>query len=108
MTNLEALIAELEPYTVSSNTALRSLEKAGLVYSATATATDTTNETALATATVDCLSKLLVLGGESEGGFSQSYTDALKRRIRQICDLYGLDVTALTLNPSVDNASNRW
>jgi len=105
MTNLEALIAEIEPYTVSQNTAIRALVKADLVYSDTTSSDD---DTAIATATVDCLSKLLVLGSESEGGFSQVYTDALKRRIRQICDQYSLDVTGFALNPSIDNASNRW
>ena len=105
MTILEALYAEVDPYTPNRNTAIRALDKVGLTYTADATSDD---DTLIATATVDILQKMLVLGSESEGGFSQSYTDGVKARIRQICDQYGLDVTDYITFPSVDNRSYRW
>lgn len=109
MTNLEALKAEIEPFTTGANTYLRALEKVGLTSSGTATATDTSNETLLATAAVDVLSKLLVLSSESEGGFSQGYsTDAIKRRIKQLIDQYDLDASLLSMSPGVNNATSRW
>lgn len=106
MTNLEVLLAEVDPFSPNRNTAIRALEKVGLTHSETA---NVDNDADIATAAVDILTKMLVITSESEGGLSQGYsTDAIKMRIRQLCNQYGLDASSYLRSPGVTNASNRW
>ena len=106
MTNLEALLAEVDPFSPNRNTAIRALDKVGLTYT---DATTDEDETDIATAAVDILSKMLVLTSESEGGLSQGYSaDAIRARIRQLCDQYDLDASSYISQPSVRDGSTRW
>lgn len=106
MTNLEALLAEVDPFSPAQNTAIRALSKVGLTYTDEVTDDD---EADIAAAAADVLSKMLVITSESEGGLSMGYnTAAVKLRIRQICDQYGLDASIYLITPVVQDRSNRW
>lgn len=106
MTILEALLAECDPFTPSRNLAIRALTKQELAYTDTAASDD---DTLIATAAVDILSRMLVVTSESEGGFSQSYDKAaLRNRIQQLCAQYDIDPSAYTIGPAIYNASTRW
>ncbi len=106
MTILEALYAEVDPFSPSRNLAIRALEKVELTYTDTA---DSDDDTLIATAAVDVLSRMLVVTSESEGGFSQSYDKAaIRSRIQQLCSQYGIDASAYVTGPAIYNSSTRW
>ncbi|MCL4482178.1 MAG: hypothetical protein M1445_06110 [Bacteroidetes bacterium] len=104
MTNLEALKAEIEPYTLSKAALEKSLVDVGLTGSA-----NYTDEMSVAKAVVKSLSKLVVLAKESEGKFSQDYAaGTLEKRILGICSKFGFDASEFVPVSSVSDGSNRW
>lgn len=104
MTNLEALLAECEPFTISNRVAQKALADAGLLaeegYS---------NKASVAKASVFALSRFLALRSEGEGAFSQSFDlEGLKSRIRRLCELSGLDASSFIVQTTIKDGSKFW
>jgi hypothetical protein len=104
MTNLEAILAEVEPYTPSRLTIEKALKDAKLNQ-----ADEYTDPKAVAIAAVKALQKMVVLSSEGESDFSQGYkTENLEKRIRLICKEYGLDASIYIDSSSISDGSNYW
>ena len=105
MTNIDALTAELHPFTVDGIVIEKSLLDNGLTgmdtYSAILTGV-------IATCAVKILTDLLSLASESEGGFSQSYDkNGLEQKINSIVKNNGLN-SGLFVGATVQNKSDMW
>ncbi len=109
ITILEALMAELEPYTAAQVVCKKALIDAGL--------DDFTNDTPytpdckkyVAKAAVNVLKKFLPLSSDSVGKSSQSFNiEGLKRRIKDLCAEAGLEADEILEIPTITDASNRW
>lgn len=107
ITLLEALMAEIEPYTAASVVCTKALNDAGCD---DVNAPYTTEcKTAVTIAAVYVLKKFVVLSGESVGKSSQSYNvEQLKRRIRELCNDANLDADGFLGVPSVSDGSMYW
>jgi len=104
MTNLEALLAECEPYTVSSKQAEKALVDAGLTPEE-----DYSSKASIAKAAVQIIAGFLSLSSESEGGFSQNYdTETLKIKIRTLCITAGLDASRFVSQSMISDGSKLW
>ncbi len=104
MTNLEALRAECEPYTVAQNIAEKALADAGLV-----PGDDYSSVSLIAKSAVNVLSRFLSLSNESEGGFTQGYNrEGLKERLKTLCKTAGLDPSGFVQSITIQDGSNRW
>ena len=104
MTNLEALIAECEPFTVSNRVAEKSLADTGLLSNDTYT-----SKIGIAKATVLALSRFLSLKSESEGSFSQSFDiEGLKARIKSLCSTAGIDASNFISQKTISDGSKFW
>ena len=104
MTNLEAIQAEIDPFTLSRGALSKALADVGLV-----PITEYNNAKLIARATVKALSKLTVLAKESEGKFSQDYNPgAVEKRISLICLEFGFDASEFVISSSISDGSNRW
>lgn len=104
MNNLEALIAECEPFTVSNRVAEKALADTGLVPNA-----EYTSNSGIAKATVLALSRFLSLKSESEGAFSQSFDiEGLKERIKSLCITAGIDASNFMKQNSISDGSKYW
>ena len=89
MTNLDALMAEVEPYTVSPIAYTKRLTDKGITPSAEYTPDNKKN---IALCAIAILVSLLPLASDNTGRASQSYSrEGLKDRIKAICDENGLD-----------------
>ena len=90
MTNLEALIAEVEPYTVSPLTYSKKLADRSITEDAAYTPE---NKVEIAKCAISILVALLPLASDSTGRASQSYNkEGLEDRIKALCEENGLDV----------------
>lgn len=106
LSNLEALIAEIEPYTLSGGALRKALQDAGVDEGADYTPTD---KRGVAVAAVNCLKKLTVLSSDSLGKSSQGYNvDNLKSRIKALCKENGLDVTEFDEVSEISDGSMYW
>ncbi|MGE9616709.1 MAG: DUF6706 family protein [Solitalea-like symbiont of Acarus siro] len=103
MTNLEALLAEVEPYTPGSLTLEKALIDVGLDMQE-----NYKDEKLIALAALKALAKMMVLGSESESKFSQAYNDKLEQRILLICNKYGFEANGYIVQSSLCNGSNHW
>lgn len=104
MNNLEALMAECEPFTISSRVANKALVDTGL-----SAIEDYSNKVEIAKAAVVALSRFLTLKSEGEGAFSQSFdSDGLKARIKNLCAIGGLNASEYLNQVTVSDGSNRW
>lgn len=104
MNNLEALMAECEPFTISNRVARKALADAGL-----SAEVDYTSSRSIAKAAVLALSRFLALKSEGEGAFSQSFDiDGLKARITSLCATAGLDASNYLTQIRISDGSNRW
>lgn len=104
MINLEALIAECEPYTVAYNVAGKALADVGLVPES-----EYDSVALIAKAAVLVLSRFLALSSESEGGFSQGFNrEGLKERIKTLCKTAGINPSGFVQSITVQDGSNRW
>ena len=84
MTNLEALLGEVEPYTVSQYTSAKKLMDAGLEVSGTYTSEA---KQTIAQCAVSVLVAMLPLSSDRTGKSSQSYSrEGLEDRIKALCD----------------------
>lgn len=89
MTNLEALIAEVEPYTVSPLAYSKKLADSEISESATYTPA---LKRKIAICAIQILVSLLPLSSDGTGRSSQSYNrEGLEKRIAALCDENGID-----------------
>ncbi|MBQ7143214.1 MAG: hypothetical protein IJR84_09205 [Bacteroidaceae bacterium] len=99
MTNLEALIAEVEPYTVSPFTYSKKLADGGINESADYTSE---NKREIAKCAISILIALLPLSSDSTGRASQSYNrEGLEDRIKALCAENDLDAGEYIEEPTV-------
>lgn len=99
MTNLEALIAELEPYTASPLAYSKRLADHGVVESDTYIADNKRN---IGLAALDLLVAMLPLSSDSTGRSSQGYSlEGLEKRIKRLCEELGLDPAEFIPEPQV-------
>lgn len=109
VTVLEALLAELEPYTPSQVACKKALIDAGMAGVANDTPYTEDCKRIVAVAAVKVLKKFLVLSSESIGKSSQSYSvEDLKKRIRELCGEAGMDADEILEIPSITDGSNLW
>src|SRR5699024_8793185 len=101
MTNLEALLAEVEPYTPSSLTLEKALIDVGLDMQE-----DYKDEKLIALAALKALAKMMVLSSESESKFTQAYNDKLEQRIELICNKYGFEAGRYVMQTTLQDSSN--
>ncbi len=108
LTKLDALIAELEPYTVSGSSLRKALADAG-VQTETENYDPATDRRTIAVAAIHCLRKLTVLSSDSLGKSSQSYNvEQLKNRIKALCRENGLDASDFDEVPEISDGSRMW
>lgn len=99
MTNLEALIAEVEPYTVSPLAYSKRLSDSEIDGQSTYTSA---NKKEIAKCAISILVALLPLSSDSAGHSSQSYNkDGLISRIKDLCSENGLDASKYIEVPTV-------
>jgi hypothetical protein len=105
MNILEALMAECEPYTIETRLLKKALIDYGLDENGEYSASLSKN---LAAVAAKVLSQFLVLGSESESGFSQNFdTDKLKKRIEILCIQADVDASMYISTPTI-NTVNVW
>lgn len=108
LTKLDALIAEVEPYTPSGSVLRKALADNG-VSDETATYVPASDKRTIALAAVAVLQKLTVLSSDSLGKSSQGYnSENLKARIATICRDNDLDVSDFVDVPEVSDGSKLW
>ena len=104
MTNLEALIAECEPFTISKRVA----EKA-LADNLISPDSEYSSKTKIAKAAVEVLSRYLSLRSEGEGSFSQGFDkEGLKARIKALAEIAGIDASSYISQVTVFDGSKLW
>ncbi len=108
LTKLDALIAELEPYTVSGSALRKALVDAG-VETETEAYDPAADKRTIAIAAIRCLRKLTVLSSDSLGKSSQGYnTDELRKRIKALCRENGLEVSDFDEVSEISDGSKIW
>lgn len=81
MTNLEAIIEDLQPYPVRQSLVVRQCEKQGLTANA-----DVDDEDKVAKCVVEILSQMVILNNVGEGGVSISFNkEAVNSLIKRKC-----------------------
>lgn len=99
MTNLEALVAEVEPYAVGHLTYSKKLTDMGIDSGAEYTSD---KKVEIAKCAISILVSLLSLSSDSTGKSSQSYNkDGLESRIKLLCVENGLNIDDYLEVPSV-------
>lgn len=99
MTNLEALKAEIEPYSLSDDGCAKRLIDVGLNEQSNYTSA---NKGLIARCAITILTSFLSLTNESLGPTSQSYDrKGLENRIRALCNENGLDDSQFLNEPAV-------
>ena len=103
ITVLEALMAELEPYTAAQVVCKKALIDAGLSEVANDTPYTSDCKKIVTTAAIKVLKKFLVLSSES------SYdTKELRKRIKELCADAGLDADEILEIPTITDGSMYW
>ncbi len=103
MTNLEAVKADIAPYTADKAV----IEKA-LIDNSIYADDDYKDRRAIANVSIQVLTSFLALKSESEGSFSQSYSiEGLQSRINQIAQQAGIELNVETTT-TVRDKSNSW
>ena len=109
ITILEALMAEIEPYTAAQVVCKKALIDAGLSDFANDTPYTPDCKKAVTVAAIKVLKKFLPLSSDSVGKSSQSYNlEGLKRRIRELCADAGLDADEILEIPTITDGSQLW
>lgn len=99
MTNLDALIAELEPYTASPLAYSKRLADHGIIETEIYSVA---NKSKIALAALDLLVAMLPLTSDSTGSASQGYSrEGLEERIKRLCRDNALDETEFIKEPQV-------
>jgi hypothetical protein len=101
MTNLEAIYAEVKPYSADALDCEKALmgacKRTGTPLEIAGTY-DVENELTIALAAVLVLYKYMTLSAEKEGEWGQNYHDNLDKRIKALCNANGLDASEF-VNP---------
>ncbi|MDP3453013.1 MAG: hypothetical protein Q8R90_08670 [Bacteroidales bacterium] len=104
MNNLEALMAECEPFTISKRTIEKALTDNGLVPDS-----EYSSKSAIAKTAVEVLSRFLSLRSESEGSFSQGFDkEGLKARIKALAEIAGIDASSYISQVTISDGSKLW
>lgn len=107
ITILEALMAEIEPYTAAQVVCKKALMDAGCESIDTTYSTDC--KKTVAKAAINILKKMLVLSSDSQGKSSQSFNiEGLKKRIKALCADAGLDADEILEIPTITDGSMYW
>jgi len=108
LTKLDALVAEVEPYTPSGSVLRKALADNG-VSDETGSYDPASDKITIAKAAIAVLRKLIVLSSDSLGKSSQGYnTENLKARIASICKDCGLDASNFVDVPEISDGSKFW
>lgn len=108
LTKYDALMCEIEPYTVSPLTIKKALADAGVADSDTEY-DPTEDRKGVAKAAILVLRKLIVLSSDSLGKSSQGYNTAeLEKRIKGLCQECGEELSDYVDVPEISDGSNRW
>lgn len=108
LTKYDALIGELEPYTVSPITLKKALADAK-VSDLDSEYNAESDKKPIAIAAIKVLKKLIVLTSDSMGKSSQGYSvDGLRKRIKALCSENGLEESDFVDVPSITDGSNLW
>lgn len=109
ITILEALMAELEPYTAAHVVCKKALIDAGLSDFAEETPYTDDCKISVTVAAIKVLKKFIVLSSDSLGKSSQSYNiEGLKKRIRELCAEADIDAGEFLETPSITDGSDMW
>lgn len=104
MTNLEALMAECEPYTVTQKVAEKAINDNSLNPE-----DEYFDKKAIAKTAIDVLSRFLSLTSEREGAFGQGFDkEGLIMRIKALCQVAGIDASGVVKVSSISDGSHRW
>lgn len=107
ITILEALMAEIEPYTAAQVVCKKALMDAGVADAETPYTEDC--KKTVAKAAVNVLKKFLVLNSDSVGKSSQSFNvEGLKKRIKDLCNEAGIEADELLELSSITDGSMYW
>ncbi len=97
MTNLAAIIEDLQPYPVRKSLIERQCEKHGL--SAT---DDVSDESKIALCVIEILSQMVILNNVSEGGVSLSFNkESVNAIIKRKCSEIGIESVSYIIEPTV-------
>lgn len=108
LTKYDALIGELEPYTVSPITLKKALADVKISDWDNEYNADTDQRT-IAIAAIKVLKRMIVLTNDTLGKSSQGYSvEKLERRIKDLCNENGLDVSDFVEVSSITDGSNLW
>lgn len=108
-TKLQALIGELEPYTVSQISMKKALLDAGVSNEGVDGEYTQEDKSTVAVAAINVLKKLIVLTSDSLGKSSQGYSvEKLEERIKALCLENDLDVDDFIGVPTIEDGSNMW
>ena len=108
LTKYHALIGELEPYTPSRLALLKALADAK-VSDLDSEYNAETDKRGVAIAAIKVLKRMIVLTSDSLGKSSQGYSvEKLEKRIKDLCNDNGLDVSEFVDLPSITDGSNLW
>lgn len=111
MTNREAVIAEIEPFTIHPRSIDKSIidasKKIGEKIDPSA---EYDGSTGIAVASILVLGKLKVLASESEAGISKGYSvENIAKRIKELAKINGLCAEYfLEEDSAIENLTNRW
>lgn len=104
MTNLEALMADCNPYTVLTGVAEKALSDSGLNPE-----DDYSDKKNVAKAAVEVLTQFLSLTSEREGAFGQGYDKAgLIMRIKSLCETADIDASRYVTQTKISDGSHLW
>lgn len=108
LTKYEALLGELEPYTPSKLSAMKSLADAK-VDNPNEAYDESKDKKTIAIAAIKILKRMIVLTSDSLGKSSQGYNvEKLEERIKDLCNENGLDVSDYVSVPTITDGSNLW
>lgn len=108
VTLIDALMCELDPYTVSPKVCVKALMDVGVSDVSMSYSPDE-DKVKVAKAAILCLKKLVVLSSDSLGKSSQGYSTAeLKNRIKSLCKQCGEDYEDVCEASSITDGSNFW
>lgn len=107
LTILEALMAEIEPYTAAHVVCKKALIDAGATDIDAPYGEDCKRTVLIAAITI--LKKFLVLNSDSVGKSSQSFNiEGLKKRLKDLCKEADMDADDVLEIPSITDGSNLW
>lgn len=108
LTKYNALVGELEPYTPSRLALQKALADVKISDWDSEYNADTDQRT-IAIAAIKVLKRMIVLTNDTLGKSSQGYSvEKLEKRIKDLCNENGLDVSDFVEDSSITDGSNLW